>query len=144
MKKTRLGIAVGLLGAAIYFMSMISTLALVILAGYVLIFEENPWLKKSAVKAVIISVVFSIASLFISMGTNVFNILNVMLDWFDGPFNFIKFRFKYPFGIETILRNALTLLENILFLILGFKALKQGSIKIGFIDNIINKYMDQE
>lgn len=144
MKKAKLGISVGLMGAAIYFMGLISTLGLVILAGYVLLFEENPWLKKSAVKAVILSVAFSLISVVISSGDNVFGILNTMLDWADGPFDFIKFQFKYPFDIDILLTNALDLLENILFLILGFKALRQDSIKIGFMDNFINKHMDQE
>lgn len=144
MKKAKLGISVGLMGAAIYFMGLISTLGLVILAGYVLLFEENPWLKKSAVKAVILSVAFSLVSVVISSGDNVFGILNTMLDWADGPFDFIKFQFKYPFDIDILLTNALDLLENILFLILGFKALRQDSIKIGFMDNFINKHMDQE
>ncbi|NLC18896.1 MAG: hypothetical protein GX757_06675 [Clostridiales bacterium] len=142
MKKTRLGITVGLLGASIYFMSMVSILGLIILAGYVLLFEENPWLKKSAVKAVIITVAFSLISMLISMGNNAFAILNTMISW--TPVNLLKFQFKYPFGLETIIRNGLSILENILYLILGIKALKQGSIKIGFIDNFINKHMDQE
>lgn len=144
MKKTKLGITVGLLGAAIYFMAMINTLGLIILAGYVLMFEENPWLKKSAVKAVVITVSFSLISVIISLGNDVFGVLNTMIGWVDGPFNFVLFQLRYPFGIETIIRNILSLLENILFIILGIKALKQGSVKIGFIDNIINKHMDQE
>lgn len=81
MKKTKLGISVGLLGASIYFMSMISTLGLIIMAGYVLLFEENPWLKKSAVKAVFITVAFSLISVLISMGNNLFGILNTMISW---------------------------------------------------------------
>ena len=51
MQKTRLGISVGLLGAAIYFMGLFSGYLLaVLLAGYVLLFEENSWLRKNAVK----------------------------------------------------------------------------------------------
>lgn len=144
MKKTKLGITVGLLGAAIYFMSMISTLGLVVMAGYVLLFEENPWLRKSAVKAVILTVLFSLLSLAVTMGNNIFGIFNAMLDWIDGPFNFIRFQFKYPFGLETILRNTLNILENLLYFLLGLKAFNQGSIKIGFIDNLINKHMDDQ
>ena len=58
MQKTKLGISVGLLGAAIYFTSLFSGyLVPVILTGYVLLFEENDWLRKNAVKAVALSVV---------------------------------------------------------------------------------------
>ncbi len=53
VQKTKLGISVGLLGAAIYFMGLFSGyMVAVLLAGYVLLFEENEWLKKSAVKAI--------------------------------------------------------------------------------------------
>ena len=61
MQKTRLGISVGLLGAAIYFMGLFSGYLLaVLLAGYVLLFEENSWLRKNAVKAMSVMAVFSL------------------------------------------------------------------------------------
>ena len=54
MQKAKLGISVGLLGAAIYFTSLFSGyLVPVILTGYVLLFEENDWLRKNAVKAMV-------------------------------------------------------------------------------------------
>ena len=44
MQKTKLGISVGLLGAAIYFMGLFGGyLVAVLLAGYILMFEENEW-----------------------------------------------------------------------------------------------------
>ena len=53
MQKTKIGMTVGLLGAAIYFIGLFSGyLTVVLLIGYVLLFEENEWLRKSAVKAV--------------------------------------------------------------------------------------------
>lgn len=47
MKKTKLGISVGLLGAMLFFSCYFGgyTIAIII-AGYVLLFEENAWLKK--------------------------------------------------------------------------------------------------
>ena len=39
--KTKLGISLGLLGAALYFMGLMGITPLVLLAGYVLLFEEN-------------------------------------------------------------------------------------------------------
>lgn len=33
-------------GAALYFMGFLSIIPLLIMAGYVLLFEENEWLKK--------------------------------------------------------------------------------------------------
>lgn len=142
MNKSKLGISIGLLGAAVFFIGMINTLGLIVLAGYVLLCEESSWLKKAAVKAVFLTLVFSFLSIALSMGDNVFGILNIMIGWI--PFNIFKFRLDYPFGIDTVARNGLYLLENLLFFILGLKALKQKSIKIGFIDKFIDKYTEEK
>ncbi len=45
MQKTKLGVSVALMGAALYFLGLFSGyVALIILAGYVLLMEENVWL----------------------------------------------------------------------------------------------------
>ena len=50
MQKAKLGISVGLLGAAIYLTALSgSLLGLLVLAGYVLLVEDNQWLRLSAV-----------------------------------------------------------------------------------------------
>ncbi|HHU72816.1 MAG TPA: hypothetical protein GXZ21_12410 [Clostridiales bacterium] len=142
MQKTKLGISVGLLGALIYFMGMVNTLGLIIMVGYVLLKEENPWLRKSAVKAVVIVAGFTVVSVLISSGNQVFDIFNTALGWFQDPMDYTAFKFRYPFGIETIVRSVLYIIESLLLIILGFKALTQGSIKIGAIDDAVNKHMD--
>ncbi|MFR5908747.1 MAG: hypothetical protein ACLUFT_10550 [Gemmiger formicilis] len=49
MQKAKLGISVGLLGAAIYLTALSgSLLGLLVLAGYVLLVEDNQWLRLSA------------------------------------------------------------------------------------------------
>lgn len=74
MQKTRLGISVGLLGAAIYFMGLFSGYLLaVLLAGYVLLFEENSWLRKNAVKAMSVMAVFSLLITVLNLVPNAFD-----------------------------------------------------------------------
>lgn len=53
MQKTKLGISVGLLGAIIYFTSLFgsSYLIAILLCGYILLVEDNPWLRKTSVKS---------------------------------------------------------------------------------------------
>ena len=54
MQKTRLGISVGMLGAAVYLTGLFSGyLVAILMAGYVLLCEENGWLKRSVIKAVV-------------------------------------------------------------------------------------------
>ena len=61
MQKTKLGITVGALGAITFFAGFFGGyLAAIVLAGYALLFEENAWLKRSVVKAVVLMVFFSV------------------------------------------------------------------------------------
>ena len=61
MQKTRLGITVGLMGALTYFIALFGGyLAMIIVAGYILLFESNEWLKKAAVKAAVITIGFAV------------------------------------------------------------------------------------
>lgn len=77
MQKTRLGISVGLLGAAIYFMGLFSGYLLaVLLAGYVLLFEENSWLRKNAVKAMSVMAVFSLLITVLNLVPNAIGFIN--------------------------------------------------------------------
>jgi uncharacterized membrane protein len=143
MQKTKLGISVGLLGALIYFTGLINSLALIVMVGYVLLKEENPWLRKSAVKAVLIVFSFTILSVVISSGNEVFTILNTVIGWFRDSSDYSQFRFKYPFGLDTIVRCVLYIIESLILIVLGIKAFKQGSIKIGLFDDTVNKHMDE-
>ena len=53
MNKTKLGITTGLLAALAYFTGCFSGyLLLFLVAGYVLLKEEDEWLRKNVVKAV--------------------------------------------------------------------------------------------
>lgn len=60
MEKSKLGISVGLLAAGMYFLGMVSVLAVVVVAGYVLLREDDAWLKRSAVKAAVLAIAFAL------------------------------------------------------------------------------------
>lgn len=134
MEKTKLGISVGLLGAALCFTGLFNYLGLIILAGYVLIFEKNEWLRKSAVKVVTIVIAFTIISTLIGISNSILDILNVPLSWVKIPF-----RLSWPLKIDSIVLSVLGILEKLVLLLLGFKAFTQGTISLGPIDKIIDK-----
>ena len=61
MEKTKLGVSVGLVGAAAFFCALFGGYTPTLLvAGYVLLFEENVWLKKTCVKAVALMMSISV------------------------------------------------------------------------------------
>lgn len=138
MQKTRLGITVGLLGAAIFFSSIFSgQLVAIILAGYVLLFEENAWLKRSAVKAVVLMMGFSLLVTSLNLIPNLLDFMNNIAIIFNGSFNIVIVN-----KIILALVNGVGIVEKVLFIALGVKALNQGTVVIPAIDTFISKYMD--
>lgn len=138
MQKTKLGVSVAVVGAAMYFFGFFSGyVATLILAGYVLLLEENEWLKKTAVKAVATMLVFSLLSVLIGLIPNVFDLIQDVCDLFGGDVSFLVI-----YRIQNLLNSALRLLETVVFLFLGLKALRQGTIKVPVVDNLVNKSME--
>lgn len=138
MQKTKLGISVGLLGAAIYFTGLFSGyLVAVLLTGYVLLFEENGWLKKNAVKAVALMAFFSLLTVGINLIPNVLGVISNLL----GIFN-VHFSYGVVNSIISVVIGIINLIERVLFILLGFKALNQGTIAVPVVDKLIGKYME--
>ena len=137
MQKTKLGISVGLLGAAIYAMGLFGGfLVTVLLAGYVLLFEENPWLRIAAVKAVALTAVFGLLSVLISFLPSVFSIVGDLVGIFtDMP------DFHVVYNIFSVIGSVLRLTEDVLLVVLALKALNQGTIHIPVVDPLIRKHM---
>lgn len=137
MQKTKLGISVGLLGAGLYFMGLFSGyMVTVLLAGYVLLCEENEWLKKAAVKAISVMVLFSFVSAIINLIPNAMSFIDYIVSMFGGNF-YVGFISNLVNAVVT----ALNVIEKLLLLGLGVKALNQGTIAVPVVDNLINKYM---
>lgn len=139
MQKTKLGISVGLLGAIIYFASAFGGgyLVALLLCGYVLLVEDNPWLRKTSVKAVLLLIMFSLVSVVLGLIPDIWETITNLLMAFN----------KYPSstfisGINSTISSAITIVKSVLFVILGLKALNQGAIKLPVIDKLIDKYMD--
>lgn len=138
MQKTKLGVSVAVVGAAMYFFGYFSGYtAMLLLAGYVLLMEENEWLKKTAVKAVATTVVFSLLSVLIGLIPNVFDLIQDVCDLFGGYVSF-----SVIFKIQNLLNAILRLVEAIVFLLLGLKALRQGTVKVPVVDNLVRKSME--
>lgn len=137
MEKTKLGVSVGLLGAfiyaAVYFGGYVAGALAV---GYVLLFESNEWLKKAAVKALAIAVVFSMVTLVLSLIPDALSVINDVLGLFKGYLSI-------PFigSILTAMKALVALVKEVLFAILVYKALNQGTVTVPVVDDLINKHM---
>lgn len=131
----------GLLGATLYFVALFSGfysgyLVSVLLAGYVLLFEDNKWLKKAAVKAVSVMVLFSFASTTINLIPSAMNLIDSIVSIFG-----VRFYIAFIANLVNAILTALDILEALLFLRLGVKALNQGTVAVPVVDRLLDKYM---
>lgn len=138
MEKTKLGISVGLLAAAVYFMGLINVIPMVLLAGYVLLAESNEWLRRSAVKAVVIYVGLGLIPEVFDVIDYLFGVVNVILGWLPLPFSWYL---KFPANIDSLILYAVSLIRSVLLLVLGLTALSQGSVKVNAADKLVDKNM---
>lgn len=137
MQKSKLGISVGLLGAAIYFSGLFSGLLLIaILAGYVLLVEENVWLRRTAVKAVALFVMFSLMSTLVSLIPDVIDFISSFCGVFGGSLSIPVIS-----SIIDFILKGIEIVKVVFFIVLGLKSLNQGTIVTPLVDKLINKYM---
>ena len=138
MKQSRLGISVGLLCAAVYFLGLFSGyLAVIILVGYILLVEENAWLRKNAVKALALMMIFSLITAIVNLIPGVISFVNDVFVVFGGKFN-ITFLNRLANAIV----SAIGLVEKVTLLLFGIKSIHQSSISIPLIDGLIETYME--
>lgn len=137
MQKTKLGLSVGLLAAITYLLPLINSTVFFIVVAYVLIREENIWLKKTVVKATIIYLFLQIIPNILSIGYSTLN--NSLL---SNIFNTIMYRIPFVFGLFGLISVLFSAFKYVICIAFAILALKQGTIKIGFLDNFINHHMD--
>ena len=138
MQKTKLGISVGLMGAIAYFAGLFSGyLVAVLIFGYIMLVEDNPWLRKTAVKSIVLLVTFSALSAVIGLIPDFISFVNTIFNVFGSYFSL-----SVVTNILAVVTSALSILKTVVFLVLGLKALNQGTLTIPVVDNMTNKNME--
>ena len=138
MQKTKIGIPAGLLAAAVFFVTLFSGYTgLILLAGYILLFEEDKWLKKMAVKAFFINAMFSLFSALIGFIPDVLSLINNIFGIFGKTFYIVPLS-----GIAVTITAIISIVKKFLFIVLGLKALNRGTVAIGSVDKIADKAID--
>ena len=139
MEKTKLGISVGMLGAAVYFSAaLFGYLALLVVGGYILFVEKTEWLKKCVIKAVVLMLLYSLI-------TTIIGLIPQLLSLSGGEETLFGSYYLYLAGAYQIISVVLVVLNFVrigFFIALGIKALSEKTINIPLIDNFINTYMD--
>lgn len=137
MEKTKLGIPVALMALIVCLLGFYGgyvVAALVI--GYVLLKEENEFLKKLALKVLVLLLTFSLLSTLIYLIPNVLNVLYSVIHIFAPEF--------YVYFIDQIfnvLGNILSVVKTLVFLALSFYALQGKEFKIPVLDEQLDKLL---
>ncbi len=140
MQKTKLGISVGLLGAILYFASLVGGyIVAIILFGYIMLVENNIWLRKTATKAIVLLVSFSILGYVVNFVPDILGFINSILSIFSASFST-----SIVNSIFGVVSTALSILKYVVFILLGIKALNQGTISIPVVDGIADKNVEVE
>ena len=136
--KTRLGISVGMAAAATYFVAVFGGYTvLTLFVGYILLVETNPWLRKTAVKAFIVCLLFSLISTVFGFIPTAMNMVWDVLSAFN-----VNASWMYKINtITNIIQSIISTLRTVLLLVLGFMSFGQSTLPMGPIDDLIHKHM---
>ena len=137
--KTKLGISTGILAALTYFAALFAgfSTALIVLAGYILLFEADEWLKRMAVKAVIFTVTMSVLSSLIGFIPNIFELINDIVSLFNGEYVSVD----WLNDIVNLLQTVIYFVNKVVLLLLGIKAISKTTIYVPVIDGMVNKFI---
>ena len=138
MEKTKLGISVGLMGAFLYAIGLWGGYFLTIAAvAYVLIREENAWLKQTAVKALALTFLFPLIYLAIGVIPDLMELVDNIANLFDETLRVVIID-----KIVTLLRHIVNMAEYVIFVLLGILALGKKTIRLPFVDAAVEKHLN--
>lgn len=133
MEKTKLGISVALMSALMVLGGWIGGYVVaVVMAGYILLAEEDKYLKSVAVKTLILMVAFSLASVAINFIPNVINVIESLVSIFT-----IYFNINIIHRIFNFFDSALYVLKVVAFAMFALSAYKKKEIKFPIVDKFL-------
>lgn len=136
--KAKLGISVALFAALTYLLALFTSnyIPLLVVVGYILICETDEYLRKSAVKALLICIFFALISSLIGLIPNAIGILDDLLNIFEESFSIPVIS-----RIITFINTVLNVLEKIILLAFALLAFLGKRIKVPVVDDFLDKHM---
>ena len=135
MEKTKLGLSVAIMSAIVYLTALFGGYTpLLLVAGYILIVEENIQLKKTAITAFLILIAFSVVSFIIGLVPDIFSILVSFLDIFGAHDLYVPFFSK----VANFLYTVLTVVKEVGFVFLAGLAFLKKPLNLSFVDKLFD------
>lgn len=131
--KTRFGVSVNAMAALVCFMALFgSYIPVLLLVGYIMIAEDNEYLKRIAAKALAVMVCFSLLGVVIGYIPNVIELINRVCAIFNGSF-YVGIISK----LISLITYILGILESLILLVMGIEALSGKNFPVGMIDKFM-------
>lgn len=117
----KLGVELCLLGAGVYWLGLINELAALLLAGCILLKEEDIWVRAMAVKGAVVLVGFGVLEVIFQIGQQM---PGGETPWYE---------------FMAVCLSVIALIKYIFLLICGMRALRYKNVKISGLDRFINR-----
>ena len=141
MEKTKLGVTVSALAAATYLFGLFDGLGILMIAvvGQILLFEKNDFLKKNAVRALVVMLFFSLLSTFVNFIPRIIELITVwdMKDY--GGFSDAKAFRIINDNIIAFILDVIFLFRIIAMVVLAIVTFKGKDAKLPVVEGITNK-----
>ena len=137
MEKTKIGIAKNLFAALVCLLGLYGGYTpMLLVLGYVLLVEEDAWLKKFAVKILTILLAFSAASTVINLIPDLLNLVYSLLGLFG-----VNFYLSVVDRAFNFLNNVLYLGKTVLLVFLAVITFLGKNFKLPVVEDLLDKYI---
>ena len=140
MKTSKLGISVGFMGAILCAIGLFGGYFITIAAvAYVLLREENMWLRKTAIKVLVLTFAFPLLHTIIGFLPDLVKFINDVMYLFDDYFKVEKLP-----AIVTVLKDVVNIAEYVIFVLFGVLSFSQRTIRLPLVDKLIDKHTEKK
>lgn len=134
MEKTKLGLPVNVVAAMAYLLFFFGgyTVGLLFL-GYVVLCEENGWLRKNVVTALVVLLGFSVLNTVVGLIPDLINLVSSLLHIFS-----VYFYPEIPEAIFSFFSNIVYFVRLAVFALLAVLAFKKKSVEIKVLGKLFD------
>lgn len=141
--KSKIGLQIGFLACIIFLVAQFGGIVpLTLLVGYVLVCENNDFLRMSALKAFLLVLFVSLIGWLLGSFSNIFiDAIDGFIGIFSADFSLGNLAFfRKIFQILNFIAWIVSTCKAIVLVLLAYLALRIKTIKLPLIDNLIDKY----
>lgn len=139
MEKTNFGISIKLTSALMLLICLFGGyIPAIIFAGYILLKEENTWLKKNTLGALFLLVVFSALSYLINLVPDFVYLTDNFVGLFGGYCDASVLQ-----NIINMINNILDIVKTVMFLLFALKIFKGKEVTLPFTQKIFERNIEE-